>query len=209
MRDGGPLKVTGYETEYVEAAGPPAPSYQPARVEEPLSRAPLAQERPAPAPYATPAPPIAPAQAAPPTMTDAQLSAVGRGRFVWPVHGDIVSGFGASALGRRNDGVDIRAAEGSSVKAAAPGEVIYAGDQVPGYGNMVLLEHPGGWVTAYAHLDKVDVQMKQQVVQGQELGSVGVSGGLTEPELHFEVRYAATPTEKHRPVDPVLVLPAS
>jgi murein DD-endopeptidase MepM/ murein hydrolase activator NlpD len=110
-------------------------------------------------------------------------------------------------VGRRNDGVDIKAAQGSPVKSAAPGEVVYAGDQVPGYGNLVLIKHADGWVTAYAHLDSVNVQMRDQVTQGQVVGTVGISGGVTEPELHFEVRYAPTPADKARPVDPVLVLP--
>jgi len=85
--------------------------------------------------------------------------------------------------------------------------VVYAGDQVPGFGNLVLIKHTDGWVTAYAHLDRVSVQMRQQVSQGQELGQVGLSGGVTEPQLHFEVRYAPTPADKAKPVDPVLVLP--
>ena len=95
------------------------------------------------------------------------------------------------------------------MKAAAPGEVVYAGNQVPGFGNLVLIKHADGWVTAYAHLDNVNVQMRQQVAQGQTVGSVGMSGGVAEPELHFEVRYAPTAQDKARPVDPSLVLPAA
>jgi len=154
--------------------------------------------------YATVSPPAAAAEAA---LTDGQIAQAAHGRFAWPVRGDIVARFGAEDLGRRNDGVDIRAPEGSVVKAAAPGEVVYAGDQVPGFGNLVLIKHADGWVTAYAHLQSVEVQMKQQVVQGQSLGLVGATGGAPQPELHFEVRFARTPADKARPVDPVLVLP--
>jgi murein DD-endopeptidase MepM/ murein hydrolase activator NlpD len=93
------------------------------------------------------------------------------------------------------------------VRAAAAGEVVYAGDQVPGFGNLVLVKHADGWVTAYAHLDRTSVQMRQAVMQGQEIGEVGSSGGVSEPQLHFEVRYAPSPTDKARPVDPMLVLP--
>jgi len=153
---------------------------------------------------------IAPAGPPPPAAsgyTDSEISQAARGRFVWPVRGDIVQRFGPQGVGRRNDGVDIKAAQGTVVKAAAQGEVVYAGDQVPGFGNLVLIKHADGWVTAYAHLDTVDVAMKQQVSQGQSLGSVGMSGGATQPELHFEVRYAPTPADKAKPVDPVLVLP--
>jgi murein DD-endopeptidase MepM/ murein hydrolase activator NlpD len=141
------------------------------------------------------------------TMSDSDIAQAAHGRFVWPVRGDMMARFGSQGVGRRNDGIDIRASQGTVVKAAASGEVVYAGNQVPGFGNLVLIKHADGWVTAYAHLDQVDVQMKQQVAQGQSLGSVGTSGGATEPELHFEVRYAPTPADKARPVDPVLVLP--
>jgi len=153
--------------------------------------------------------PQAPVAEAAPTLTDAQVTAAARGRFVWPVRGDIVKKFGPLGIGQRNDGVDIKAAQGTDVRAAAPGEVVYAGNQVPGFGNLVLIKHSDGWVTAYAHLENVSVQMRQQVAQGQTVGSVGMTGGLTEPELHFEVRYAPTAQDKARPVDPVLVLPAA
>ena len=121
------------------------------------------------------------------------MPSAGRGRFIWPVRGEIISPFGVKGVGRRNDGVDVRAPQGSLVRAAAAGEVVYAGDQVPGFGNLVLVKHADGWVTAYAHLDKVSVQMRQTVTQGQELGQVGQTGGVTEPQLHFEIRYAPTP----------------
>ena len=155
--------------------------------------------------YVAPPPPTAAAQAA--GMSDTDIAQAGHGRFVWPVRGDMLTRFGTMGVGRRNDGIDIRASQGTVVKAAAAGEVVYAGNQVPGFGNLVLIKHADGWVTAYAHLDQVDVQMKQQVTQGQSVGSVGNSGGATEPELHFEVRYAPTPADKARPIDPVLVLP--
>lgn len=151
---------------------------------------------------------IAPLESgAAPSASRADIAAAGRGRFVWPVRGDIISQFGATGAGRRNDGVDVRSPQGTVVRSAAAGDVVYAGNQVPGFGNLVLVKHPDGWVTAYAHLDRVSVQNRQAVAQGQELGQVGVSGGAAEPQLHFEIRYAATPTEKAKPVDPLLVLP--
>ncbi len=155
--------------------------------------------RPAPTPYrSTPEPP-------PPNQ--AAVIASGKGLFQWPVRGDIVSGFGVTGVGRRNDGIDIRSPQGTVVHAAAAGEVVYAGNQVPGFGDLVLVKHANGWVTAYAHLDKVSVQMRQTVMQGQELGQVGMTGGAPEPELHFEIRYAATPADKAKPLDPTLLLP--
>ena len=150
-------------------------------------------------------PSVVPAPGA--TLTDAQVMAAGRGRFAWPVRGDILSAFGVKDVGRRNDGVDVKAPLGTVVHAAAAGEVVYAGDQVPGFGNLVLVKLADGWVTAYAHLEKVTVKMRQTVDQDQEIGLVGQSGGVSEPQLHFEVRYAPTPAEKAKPVDPLLVLP--
>jgi len=145
--------------------------------------------------------------ASPPTRTDSQVMAAGKGRFVWPVRGEILSAFGVQDVDRRNDGVDIRSPMGTAVHAAAAGEVVYAGDQVPGFGNLVLVKHADGWVTAYAHLARVDVKMRDTVAQDQQIGEVGQTGGVPEPQLHFEVRYAATPIEKARPVNPLLVLP--
>jgi murein DD-endopeptidase MepM/ murein hydrolase activator NlpD len=151
--------------------------------------------------YSSPAAPTGPA------LTDAQVAEAGRGRFIWPVKGDILSPFGVQDVGRRNDGVDVKAPQGAAVHAAAAGDVVYAGDQVPGFGNLVLVKHADGWVTAYAHLDKVTVKMRDTVEQGQEIGLVGQSGGVSEPQLHFEIRYAPTPMEKAKPIDPALVLP--
>jgi murein DD-endopeptidase MepM/ murein hydrolase activator NlpD len=150
--------------------------------------------------YASSRPVEAPANAA-------AVAGLGQGKFIWPVRGDLLSKFGASGMGRRNDGLDIGAPAGTQVRAAAVGEVVYAGDQVPGFGNLVLIKHAGGWVSAYAHLANVAVHMRDNVYQGQDIGAVGVTGGVTRPELHFEIRYAATTADKAKPVDPLLVLP--
>jgi hypothetical protein len=104
-------------------------------------------------------------------------------------------------------GINIRAARGAPVRASAAGEVVYAGDQVPGFGNLVLIKHPDGWVTAYAHMSNVDVKIQQKVLQGQQIGEAGDTGGVSEPQLHFEIRYAPTPAERARPVAPTLLLP--
>jgi murein DD-endopeptidase MepM/ murein hydrolase activator NlpD len=143
-----------------------------------------------------------------PSPTDAQVSAAGKGRFQWPLHGDILSDFGPKPGGQFNAGINIQAEAGAPVRSAADGDVVYAGDQVPGFGNLVLIKHADGWVTAYAHLSRVDVKNQQKVTQGQQIGQAGNSGGVPEPQLHFEVRYAASAGEAARkPVDPKLVLP--
>jgi murein DD-endopeptidase MepM/ murein hydrolase activator NlpD len=191
-----------------DQAQPTAPTEGPSNV-TPSTPRPYTPTPSAPRPYALPAttngPPLAPAAAPPPT--DAQISELGRGRFQWPVKGQIISDYGPKTPGQRNDGVNIQASIGDAVRAAAAGDVVYAGDQVPGFGNLVLIKHADGWVTAYGHLSKVEVKMQQKVTQGQEIGQAGTSGGVTEPQVHFEVRYAPNPLDRARPIDPKLVLP--
>jgi len=150
--------------------------------------------------YESPRPAEAPADMA-------ALARLAQGKFIWPVKGQVLSPFGASGEGRRNDGVDIGAAQGSPVQAVAVGEVVYAGDKVPGFGNLVLIKHAGGWVSAYAHLGSVSVHMQETVYQGEEVGTVGETGGVSQPQLHFELRYAPSPTEKAKPLDPLVILP--
>ncbi|MDP3175681.1 MAG: peptidoglycan DD-metalloendopeptidase family protein, partial [Phenylobacterium sp.] len=152
----------------------------------------------------TPAPTIVPSSGA---LSDVQISQLGRGRFAWPLRGEVISDFGPKGTGQRNDGLNVRANQGDSVRAAAAGDVVYAGDQVPGFGNLVLIKHADGWVTAYGHLSRVDVKMQQKVSQGQQIGQAGSSGGAAEPQLHFEVRYAPSPADRARPINPALVLP--
>jgi murein DD-endopeptidase MepM/ murein hydrolase activator NlpD len=172
--------------------------------------------RPAPepamptAPSLTPVRPYAPLPAGPPVAApagDAQVAQMGAGRFIWPIRGELISGFGPKTVGQRNDGINLRARPGDAVFAAAGGDVVYAGDQVPGFGNLVLIRHADGWVTAYGHMARVDVKMTQKVTQGQQIGTIGASGGAPEPQLHFEIRYAVSALDRARPVDPMLVLP--
>lgn len=149
-----------------------------------------------------------PAPPAAPQVSNSEVAAVGRGQFTWPLRGAILSTFGPKGPGQRNDGVNIAASAGESVRAAAPGEVVFAGD-LPGFGNLVLLKHADGFVTAYAHLSRTGVKMRDQVAAGQELGLAGQTGMVDRPQLHFEIRYAANPREKARPVDPSLLLPSA
>jgi len=221
FKDKGPLKTT------VTTPAPSRPAPTPPVSAQPTPQPPVSTPstprpyRPSPPPaqtYPRPSPPVAAQPINPPTSarpiiessappTEAEIISAGRGLFVWPLRGEVLSDFGPKGTGQRNDGVNIRAAAGSPVRAAASGEVVYAGNQVPGFGNLVLVKHANGWVTAYAHLSTTDVKMRQQVSQGQQLGAVGATGGVTEAQLHFEVRYAPTPKDKARPVDPGLVLP--
>ncbi|MBE7218897.1 MAG: peptidoglycan DD-metalloendopeptidase family protein [Caulobacteraceae bacterium] len=134
-------------------------------------------------------------------------SSSGRGRFVWPVRGAVLSTFGPKGPGQRNDGVDIAAVSGEAVRAAAPGEVVYAGHDVAALGNLVAVKHADGWVTIYGNLQSITVHPRDHVVQGGQLGLAGASGDAARPQVHFEVRYAPNPAEKARPIDPQTVLP--
>jgi murein DD-endopeptidase MepM/ murein hydrolase activator NlpD len=136
------------------------------------------------------------------------VAVAGRGLFAWPVRGEVISGFGPKGPGQRNDGVNIAADAGASVKASAAGEVVFAGE-LPGFGKLVLLKHDGGWVTAYAHLSKVGVKMKERVSAGEEVGLAGQTGMVDRPQVHFEIRYASDPRARAKPVDPTLLLPSA
>lgn len=103
------------------------------------------------------------------------------------------------AGGQRNDRVYIA--------AAAAGEAVYAGNSVPGFGNLVLICH-GGWVTAYAHLDNLNVKMRKTVTQGQKIGEACMTGGVCQPQPHFEAHYNPTTKDKAKPIGPMRALPS-
>ncbi|MBR1600739.1 MAG: M23 family metallopeptidase [Alphaproteobacteria bacterium] len=109
-------------------------------------------------------------------------------KFMWPVNGTVISGFGNLGKGRKNDGINIKATLGTTVKSADGGIVAYAGNELKGFGNLILIKHTDGWITAYAHNDKLLVKKGQKVVRGEKIATVGSSGSVTVPQLHFEVR---------------------
>lgn len=143
-----------------------------------------------PAPAAT-----APAQAAPTQVAAVQPAAEpalsGNDKFRWPVSGRVITDFAAS----RGTGINIDVPEGSSVKAAENGTVIYVGSGVEGYGNLVLVRHPNGYVSAYAHLKDMSVAKGAVVNRGDSIGTVGQTGSVSRPQLHFELRKGATPVD--------------
>ncbi|WP_165602587.1 murein hydrolase activator EnvC family protein [Candidatus Terasakiella magnetica] len=114
-------------------------------------------------------------------------------RFSWPTQGKVISRFGVKRDGLRNDGINISAKRGSAVMAAENGVVAYSGNELRGFGNMLLIKHSGGWITAYAHNEKILVKRGQKVKRGQTIASVGSSGGVTKPQLHFEIRRGMNP----------------
>ena len=123
--------------------------------------------------------------------------------LVWPVKGTILSKFGPKSGGKSNDGVNIAAPAGTPIHAAADGMVIYAGNELQGYGNMLVISHEGGRSTVYAHAQKLRVKKGDFVHQGQVVANVGQSGGVKEPQLHFALR------EGSKAIDPMPVLQKS
>jgi murein DD-endopeptidase MepM/ murein hydrolase activator NlpD len=120
----------------------------------------------------------------------------GADKFRWPISGKVITDFIAS----KGTGINIEAPEGASVRAAENGQVIYVGSGVEGYGNLILIRHANGYVSAYAHLKSVAVNKGDNVTRGDNIGAAGMTGSVSRPQLHFELRKGATP------VDPVPLL---
>jgi murein DD-endopeptidase MepM/ murein hydrolase activator NlpD len=120
----------------------------------------------------------------------------------WPVSGRVILNYGATDSGERNDGINIAAAQGAPVRASASGTVSYCGNELKGYGNLVLIKHDNGYITAYAHVDSFVVNRADRVLAGQVIAYAGSTGDVTSPQLHFEIRGS-----NQRPVDPVALLP--
>ena len=115
--------------------------------------------------------------------------------FAWPVSGPVISDFGAATNGQRNDGINISAPMDTPIHAAASGTVTYSGNELKAYGNLVLIRHDDGYVTAYAHTDKILVVKGQAVTRGQVIAYSGSSGDVSSPQLHFEIRHDTHPVD--------------
>jgi murein DD-endopeptidase MepM/ murein hydrolase activator NlpD len=111
-----------------------------------------------------------------------------KNNFMWPVVGEVISKFGPKRAGLYNDGINIKAPEGTEVKAAEEGVVAYVGDELKGYGNLIIVKHSGNWITAYAHLSKAAVKGGDKVVRGQLIGYVGSTGRVNSAQLYFGLR---------------------
>lgn len=122
--------------------------------------------------------------------------------FRWPVRGRIIAAFGAKPNGQQNDGINLAVPEGTAIRAAEDGVVAYAGNELKGYGNLILVRHANGFVTAYAHASEIMVKRNDQVRRGQVIAKSGQSGTVSSPQLHFEIRKGSAP------VDPAQYLPA-
>lgn len=119
---------------------------------------------------------------------DKPFVATGKVNFVWPVKGNILSSYGNKGHGIKNDGINIGASKGTRVNAAEAGIVVYAGNELKGYGNLVLIRHEKEFMTAYAHLNTILVTTGDVVSRGEKIGTVGATGNVQSPQLHFEIR---------------------
>lgn len=180
--------ATGAPPAQLGATAPSAPA-QPAPVHvaqaptEPVQKARLASATETPAAAAAPSPvKSAEATGALPT-------------FRWPVRGRVVTAYGAKTNGKANDGINVAVPEGTPVKAAEDGVVAYAGNELKGYGNLVLVRHSNGYVTAYAHASQLLVKRGETIKRGQVIAKSGQSGEAGSPQLHFEIRKGSTPVD--------------
>ena len=139
----------------------------------------------------SPAPETKEVKKAAPTPPPASKS-LAAGQFRWPVKGRIVSSFGKKSSGARNDGINIAVPAGTKVHAAESGIVAYSGNGLKGYGNLVLIRHADGWVTAYAHNKSLDVKVGQKVKRGDIIARAGSTGSVSSPQVHFEIRKGST-----------------
>jgi murein DD-endopeptidase MepM/ murein hydrolase activator NlpD len=120
------------------------------------------------------------------------------GGFLWPVRGKVLSKFGPQGRGLHNDGINIAAPQGTPIRAAENGVVVYAGNELPGFGNLLILRHAGGWTTAYGHTDAFRVRRGDTVRRGQVIATVGRTGGVATPQLHFEIRKGSDAVDPSR-----------
>jgi len=131
-------------------------------------------------------------------VTSQPLAPIGNApEFSWPLNGRVISDFGTTANGGKNDGVNIAAPLGTPIHASASGTVTYAGNELKDYGNLVLVKHSGGFTTAYAHAERLVVSRGDTVTRGQVIGYAGQTGDVSSPQLHFEIRSATMPVNPH------------
>lgn len=155
---------------------------------EPENRIPAATVKPL-AP--TTAAPAAAAEAQPLLQPKTEPVLSGADKFRWPISGRVITDFANS----KGTGINIEAPEGAAVRSAENGQVIYAGSGVEGYGNLILIRHPNGYVSAYAHLKDMNVAKGTVVNRGDNIGTAGKTGSVSKPQLHFELRKGATPVD--------------
>jgi murein DD-endopeptidase MepM/ murein hydrolase activator NlpD len=183
-----PVRSAAQQPAAKPAAPPSAPTQ--AKPAQPAQQKLVATQPTATARLATPA---SETREAPASATSELTGAAPS--FRWPVRGRVIAGFGAKVNGASNDGINLAVPEGTSVKAAEDGIVAYAGNELKGYGNLVLVRHSNGFVTAYAHASEIKVKRGDQIKRGQIIALAGQTGSANSPQLHFEIRKGSTPVD--------------
>jgi len=192
------------QTSAVPRLAAPAPAVQPKSAQPARQIAAKPEIKPAVKPQAPPkvaqndSPPSAHivAPAADPLPEPTATGTTGNSvNLRWPVRGKVIQAFGPKSSGGQNDGINVSVPEGTPIKAAEDGVVAYAGNELKGYGNLVLVRHSNGFVTAYAHASELGVKKGETIKRGQVIGKAGATGNVTGPQLHFEVRKGATPVD--------------
>jgi murein DD-endopeptidase MepM/ murein hydrolase activator NlpD len=176
----------------------PAPQAA-AKPSAPLAQAPISAPKVAAVPAAPAATPsaamVTPAKHEPePLKAKADVTAA-MPSFRWPVNGRVITAFGPKPSGQQNDGINVSVPEGTPIKAAEDGVVAYAGNELKTYGNLVLVRHSNGYVTAYAHASEIMVKRDDPVKRGQIIAKAGQTGSVAAPQLHFEIRKGSTPVD--------------
>ena len=153
-----------------------------------------AEAKPAPTAAETKPAPAAEAKAAANPAPEDNTSSIARSNaeFRWPARGRVIQGFSGRG---GSEGINIALPEGTPVKAAEGGTVAYAGSELKGYGNLVLIRHDNGFVSAYAHNSELAVKRGERVTRGQTIAKSGQTGNVTTPQLHFELRKGSTPVD--------------
>jgi murein DD-endopeptidase MepM/ murein hydrolase activator NlpD len=134
-------------------------------------------------------------EAAPESPVKAAEATAALPTFRWPVRGKVITSYGAKTNGKVNDGINLAVPEGTPVKAAEDGVVAYSGNELKGYGNLILVRHANGYVTAYAHASELLVKRGDTIKRGQVIAKSGQSGEVGSPQLHFEIRKGSTPVD--------------
>src|SRR5712691_1363005 len=193
LRLGMKLTVPGAKTAVAPAAQPATVAAQPVAAVAPATKMAAAGGPPQTARLAQAAATVEDAAVATPVKATEATGALPT--FRWPVRGKVITSYGAKTNGKSNDGINLAVPEGTPVKAAEDGVVAYSGNELKGYGNLVLVRHSNGYVTAYAHASELMVKRGDTIKRGQTIAKSGQSGEVGSPQLHFEIRKGSSPVD--------------
>ncbi len=193
LRLGMKLTVPGAKTAAVAPAAPATVAAQPVAAVAPATKMAAAGGPPQSARLAQATATVEDAAVATPVKATEATGALPT--FRWPVRGKVITSYGAKTNGKSNDGINLAVPEGTPVKAAEDGVVAYSGNELKGYGNLVLVRHSNGYVTAYAHASELMVKRGDTIKRGQTIAKSGQSGEVGSPQLHFEIRKGSSPVD--------------